>query len=118
MLRSLALAFLLAASPALAQTINAPTIDASASIAAGNTFQIVLAAVGAPPAIRRSLTIQNNNVNGDSCWIYPHGDSATKAKSILLLPGGSYTRYYPYVPSDAVQATCTTTADTLYVDTQ
>jgi hypothetical protein len=44
--------------------------------------------------------------------------SATKGISILLLPGGSYTRYYPYVPADAIHATCTTTNDTLYIDTQ
>jgi hypothetical protein len=38
--------------------------------------------------------------------------------SIVLAPGISYTRYYPYVPSDAIYGTCTTTADSIYVDTQ
>jgi hypothetical protein len=109
-----------AASSCLAQTIvDAATTNASISITTGNTFQQALAALGAPPAQRRSLTIANNNTNSDSCWIYIGATaSATKALSILLLPGGSYTRYYPYVPSDNIAATCTTTADTLYLDTQ
>ena len=100
-----------------AQT-TAATTNCSVTIATGSTFQQVLAAVAAPPATRRSLTIQNNNA-ADSCWVFvgPSG-SATKATSILLTFGGSYTRYYPYVPSDAIQATCATTNDTLYCDTQ
>lgn len=118
MFRALALAFALAASPALAQTINAPTVNGSVTITAGNTFQDILAAVAAPPAIRRSLSIQNNNTNGDNCWIYVGSGTATKATSILLGQGGSYTRYYPYVPSDKIQGTCATTSDTLYVDSQ
>jgi hypothetical protein len=89
------------------------TTNASASIATGNTFQTVLAASDN----RRSLTIQNNNAT-DSCWVFVGSGSATKATSILLLAGGSYTRYYPYIPADVIQATCATTADTLYVDTQ
>jgi hypothetical protein len=44
--------------------------------------------------------------------------SAAKATSILLLAGGAYTRYSPYVPSDAIQATCAGSSDTLYVDFQ
>jgi hypothetical protein len=35
-----------------------------------------------------------------------------------LLAGASYRRDSPYIPSDAIQATCATSADTLYVDTQ
>lgn len=103
------------AAPAAAQTA-APTTNGSVAIAAGNTFQTVLAAVTGFTQ-RRSLTIQNNN-GTDSCWVYVGAAAATKATSILLLPGGSYTRYYPYLPSDAIQATCTNTANTLYVDTQ
>lgn len=122
-LPSLAAAALFAAAlsfgPARAQVTDAATTNASVSITAGNTFQSVLAAVGAPPAIRRSLTVQNNNTNADNCWVFPGPNaSATKATSILLAPGASYTRYYPYVPSDNISATCATTADTLYVDTQ
>jgi hypothetical protein len=106
-------------SPAIAQVVTAQTTNAAVVIAAGNTFQTVLAAMAAPPATRRSLTIENNN-STDSCWIVVGGvlGSATKGIAILLLPGGSYTRYYPYVPSDAIHATCTTTSDTLYVDYQ
>lgn len=92
---------------------NLATTNASATIVAGNAFQTVLAASTA----RNSLTIENNNTT-DSCWVFIGSGSAAKGTSILLLPGGSYTRYFPFVPSDAIQATCTTTADTLYVDTQ
>ena len=92
-----------------------PTVNSSVTIAAGNTFQTVLAA--STLNNRRSLTIQNNNAT-DSCWVFigPLA-SATKGTSILLLAGGSYTRYYPYIPSDVVAATCVNTNDTLYVDT-
>jgi hypothetical protein len=103
--------------PALAQT-NAATTNGSVTIATGNTFQTAVSALGVSPAQRRSLTIQNNNTNGDNCWVFIGGGAATKATSILLGQGGSYQRYYPYVPSDAIQATCVTTSDTLYVDTQ
>lgn len=111
-----AVALLFGGAAAFAQT-NAPTVNGSVIIATGNTFQTVLAALGAPPAIRRALTVENNNAT-DSCWLYIGSGAATKGTSILLLPGGAYTRYYPYVPSDAIQATCATTSDTLYVDTQ
>jgi hypothetical protein len=114
----LAFAALLAElSPTLAQT-PAATTNASVTITLGSAFQSLLAAItGTTP--RRSLTIQNNNINGDNCWIYigPNA-SATKATAILLGPGGSYQRYTPYIPSDNISATCATTADTLYVDTQ
>jgi hypothetical protein len=103
--------------PASAQVVNAQTTNASVAIVAGNTFQTVLAALGSSTVPRRSLTIENNNAS-DSCWLFIGAGTATKATSISLLPGGSYTRYFPYVPSDAIQATCTTTSDTLYVDTQ
>lgn len=117
----LALAFaLIGASliaPVKAQTIAAVTVNGSVVIVTGNTFQTVLSGVTGTTQLR-SLTMQNNNTNGDSCWIYVGAGSPTKGTSILLMPGGSYTRYYPYVPSDPIKATCTTTADTLYVDTQ
>src|ERR1700688_3952938 len=93
---------------------NRFTLNGSAVITAGNTFQTVLAA-----APRWSLTIQNNNAS-DSCWVYIGSGSATKGTSIQLdtTHGTAYTRYFPYVPSDAIQAACATTSDTLYVDTQ
>ena len=114
-LAALLLAICLGATPALAQTVAATT-NSSATITAGNTFQTVLAAVTST-GDRRSLTIQDNNAT-DSCWLFIGGGSATKGTSILLLAGGSYTRYYPYIPNDAIQATCATTSDTLYVDFQ
>jgi hypothetical protein len=108
-------ALMLSCGPALAQTV-AQTTNGSVVIIAGNTFQTVIAAVTANNQ-RRSLSIQNNNAT-DSCWLFIGSAAATKGTSILLLAGGSYTRYYPYIPSDAIQATCTTTSSTLYVDTQ
>lgn len=125
LLPSLAAAFTLFAavlSCAQAQT-PAATTNGSVAITAGNTFQSVLPALTfsstTPQTGRRSLTIQNNNTNGDNCWVFvgPNA-SATKATSILLGQGASYTRYYPFIPSDNISATCATTADTLYVDTQ
>lgn len=112
------LALLLGCSPGFADDSSTrPTLNGSVTIAVGNTFQTVLAA--ATLNNRRSLTIQNNNAT-DSCWIVIGGalGSATKSIAILLLAGGSYARYYPYVPSDAIHATCASNADTLYVDTQ
>ena len=39
--------------------------------------------------------------------------------AILLQPGQSYTRYWPFVPNDQILGTCTTSSsDSLYVDTQ
>ncbi len=94
------------------------TVNGSVVITTGNTFQQVLAALPGTSTRRQSLTIENNNAS-DSCWVFigPTA-SATKGTSILLLVGGSYTRYWPYVPADNIAATCATTSDTLYVDTQ
>lgn len=100
---------------ALAQTV-AQTTNSSAVIVTGNTFQTVLAAITSNNQ-RRSLTIQNNNTT-DSCWVFIGAGSATKGTSLLLTAGQAYTRYYPYIPSDVIQATCATTSDTLYVDIQ
>jgi hypothetical protein len=118
MKRLLAVLFALClAAPAFGQVTNSFTTPTAVVIATGNTFQGVLSAL-TQGQIRRSLTIQNNN-STDSCWLFIGATaSATKATSILLLAGGSYTRYFPYVPSDNIAATCTTTSDTLYVDTQ
>jgi hypothetical protein len=96
---------------------DASTTNSSATIATGNTFQTILTA----SVKRQSLTIENNNAS-DSCWItFGTGitaGNATKAKSILLTSGGSFTRYWPYVPSDEIEATCASNSDTLYVDNQ
>ena len=98
------------------------TVNRSITITTGNTFQSILTALtntafpGTPA--RRALTIQNNNTNNDNCWIFIGSGSATKAASILLGPGGSYQRYWPFVPSDAVQATCASNGDSIYIETQ
>lgn len=118
-MKKLLLALLLfMAVPAAAQQIptNYGTLNSSAVITTGNTFQTLLAATTSATR-RRSLTIENNNAT-DSCWVFVGAGSATKGTSILLLAGGSYTRYWPFIPSDAIQATCASNSDTLYVDTQ
>lgn len=123
-------ALLLAALPARAQQPNNPsqttvggaavnrsTLNGSVVIATGNTFQTVLASNFNTTVQRQQLTINNNNAT-DSCWVFLGSGTATKGTSILLLAGASYRREWPYVPSDAVQATCASSSDTLYVDTQ
>jgi hypothetical protein len=109
----LALAALCLTGPAFAQTV-AQTTNASAVITTGGTFQTVLPAVTLTSQ-RRSLTINNNNAT-DACWVFLGSGTAAKGTSIMLLAGATYARYYPYIPNDAIQATCTTSADTLYVD--
>jgi hypothetical protein len=104
------------ATPVSGQAVNRSTLNSSVTITTGNTFQTVLASNLGTSTQRQALTIENNNAS-DSCWIYI-GATATKATSMLLLPGGSYTRYWPFVPSDAIQATCASNSDTLYVDNQ
>ena len=106
-----------AAAFAQAITVPAATTNTPVSITTGNTFQTILTPPTAP-AQWRSLTIENNNTNGDNCWITVNGGTPTKATAIILLPGGSYTRYFPYVPANKIQGTCATTSDTLYVDSQ
>jgi len=137
-------AALMLAVPARAQMniyppIDAPTVNGSVKITTGLTFQQVLGAITpttANPNPRRSLTIQNNNAS-DSCNVIVgtnqitagttttstsitiNGNTLTAAQaSIVLTAGQSYTRYYPFVPSDIIFATCATTGDSLYVDTQ
>ena len=118
-------ALLLMTTPCYAQSSPPPpalpTTNTAVSITTGNTFQTILSSVASGSNARRSLTIQNNNAS-DSCWLAfgvgVTAGTATKAGSILLLAGGSYVRYFPYVPSDEIEATCATTADTLYVAIQ
>ena len=113
---------------------NRATLNSSVTITTGNTYQTVLASnfsssstvQSAVSPHRQALTIENNNAS-DSCWIAFGKTSggtvitaanATKAESILLLAGGSYTRYWPFVPSDEFEATCATSGDFLYIDNQ
>jgi hypothetical protein len=107
---------LLCSSAAIAQSVPAVTTNGSVVITTGNAYQTALAA-----GTRRSLTIQNNNPS-DSCWLQfgtgVTAGNATKARSILLPSGQAFTRYFPFVPNDEIEATCATAADTLYIDTQ
>ncbi len=131
---------------AINPVIQAPTTNDSVKITTGLTYQLLLAAQTPtqppPPSARHSLTIENNNVSAgafgaDLCYVIIgttqvtpattttstnitiNGVTMTAAQaSIVLAPGGSYQRYYPYVPSDAIYVTCTTTGDSLYVDIQ
>jgi hypothetical protein len=121
-----------------AQTPAAST-NGSTKITAGLTYQQLLPILAAPPALRRSITIQNNQTSGtDVCYIIfgsnlaitagttttsssftINGISVTAAQaSIALAPQASWTRYFPEIPSDAIYGTCTTTGDSIYVDTQ
>jgi hypothetical protein len=81
----------------------------------GNKFQQVLASSGTE---RRMLRISNNNTNGDSCWVFVDSSQAFKEASYAVRPGKDYLRYPPFVPSDAIQATCASSSDTLDVEYQ
>jgi FtsP/CotA-like multicopper oxidase with cupredoxin domain len=113
-----------------------PTNNASAKIATAYTYQQLLPSVPVGSGARRSLTVQNNNAT-DTCWVIVGttqitpattvtntnitigGATVTAAQaSIELLAGASYTRYYPYSPSDIIYGTCQTAGDSIYVDTQ
>ena len=119
----LALALLLfsadarAASSISGAVVNRSTLNASVVITTGGTFQTVLNSIQGTSTQRQALTIENNNTT-DSCNLFIGSGAATSGNSILLLAGGSYTRYWPYVPSDAFQATCANDSDTLYIDVQ
>ena len=138
-MRLLRAAFLVGAvlsSPALAEPpVDIPEANLSIKVATGNTYQAIVAALPKPPEqSRRSMTIENNNAS-DNCEIdvtgtvavgdttsTTHtvgGTSLTAAQaSILLLPGGSWQRYYPFIPSNAIVGTCANTGDSLYVSGQ
>ncbi len=139
---------LLASGAALAQGIpdagvpvNRSTINLSAKMTATLQYQQVLPNILGTSTPRQALTIQNNNAS-DSCYlvigqiplagvaqitngvattasITVNGVSVTAIQaSILLTAGGSYNRYWPYVPSDAIYAACANSGDSLYVETQ
>jgi hypothetical protein len=120
----------LCVSAAQAQS-NRGTLNWSAKITTGNTFQTLR-----PAEQRWSITIQNNNAS-DNCYLIVGGNQVTpgtttvgtnvttgggtvtaQQAAILLTPGLPWQRYYPYVPNDAIYATCASTGDSLYVDTQ
>jgi hypothetical protein len=116
----IALAYVLSPSPTFAQQISrasrppAPT-HKSVTIVIGNTFQVVLASSG---TALRMLRIGNNNANRDSCWVFVGSGQASKEGSYPVLPGKEYLRYPPFVPSDAIQATCASGSDALDVEYQ
>jgi hypothetical protein len=92
-----------------------PSDDNLVTIATGNTFQQVIGSNGSA-AERRALIIKNDNTNGDTCWVFFGDAKASKEESVILASGGSYVRYWPFVSSDAMLATCASTSDTLYVE--
>jgi hypothetical protein len=107
-------AALLSTSVVFAQAPARPTTHAVITITTGTVFQQVL-----PPSSKlEGLTIENNNTNGDNCWLFIGSGNATTAGSSLLARGASYIRFWPFVPSDAIQATCESLGDTLSVEMQ
>jgi hypothetical protein len=105
---------LLLGSKTFAQTSPAPT-DVVVTINTANKFQQVLASSGTP---RRMLRISNNNNADDSCWVFVGSGRASKDASYAVPPGKEYLRYPPFVPSDAIQATCASSSDTLDLEYQ
>ena len=113
---ALAIASILLGSRAFAQTTTPQEPTGSAvTIEIANKFQQVVPATGAK---RKALTIKNNNTNNDSCWVFIGSGRASKENSIALDPSGSYVRYWPFASSDAIQATCASSSDTLLVEYQ
>lgn len=123
--------------PSTPSSILATTTNFAVTITTGLTYQQLLPA----GQNRRSLTIQNNQISGtDICYItfgqnitgqVTAGVSNTSTNftingntvpaggaSLILNPGQSYTRFYPYIPSDVIYVTCSTTGDSVYVDIQ
>lgn len=115
----LAMACALSFSPTFAQQISQtsvpPATHKSVTIAIGNKFQEVL---NASTTALRMLRISNNNTNDDSCWVFVGGSRASKEGSYEVSPGKEYLRYPPFVPSDAIQATCESSSDTLDIEYQ
>ncbi len=92
------------------------------SITTGMTFQLILPSNTVSNTVRQRLTVNNNNLT-DNCWLFLGVNtgaavSATVSSAMLLKSGSSYIAEWPVVPSDSIWATCTTTGDILYVDTQ
>jgi hypothetical protein len=105
-----------------------PQDNATISVTTGLTYQSIAPADNT----RQMIEIENNNLSGtDTCYINVDGlvavgattstpvttkNGATTAgkASVQLSPGGSYTRYYPYVPSGPIVGTCAQAADSIY----
>jgi hypothetical protein len=130
LIRLVAAALLLfACGPAFAQSAITH-LNKSVSITTGNTYQ----QIEGTNTARRVLEVENNNAS-DNCYlevtgavavgnttstnVTVNGATITSAKaSILLLPGGSYNRYYPYVPSGPIVVTCASGGDSVYADVE
>ena len=108
-----AVAFLLG-SAAFAQTPSAPT-KTVVTINTANKFQQILAS---SETARRMVRISNNNNANDSCWVFVGDGKASKESSYEVPSGKAYLRYPPFTTSDAIQATCASSADTLDVEIQ
>ena len=114
---SLAVLYLLSPSPIFAQQPPAAT-ETLVTIVTKNKFQQLLPE-NTTGKDRRALIIKNTNTNGDTCWVFVGAGRASKEKSDQVLgPGEEYVQYWPFVPSDEVQATCASTSDSLSVEYQ
>src|SRR5690348_4775031 len=122
MIRFLVIA-LLAASPALAQSV-APVIlrlqpltttNDSSTIAVTDTFQSIQVST----ATRKGCVVQNNTGTAHDQWVFFGAiGSATKAASVLLTPGGSVSCATPNgVLTDQVSITGTS-GDSFYAAVQ
>src|SRR6516225_1950238 len=129
----IALLLCLVSTYANAQSSPAQTFNRSVSITTGSTFQQLV-----PSGIAiNSVTIQNNNTTTtENCWIDVSGlvaagntlgttvtslnGSTTAAKaSILLTSSSSYSRFTGHLlSSQGITGTCTSSGDSIYVDTQ
>jgi hypothetical protein len=102
-----------------AQTLRQTSKNASGNnlvtIAAGNAFQQVIGSDSSATE-RQALIIKNDNSNGDSCWVFFGSNTPSKEKSVLVASGDTYVRYWPFVSSDTMRATCASSSDALYVE--
>lgn len=143
----LALALMVAtAFPSAAQPLDVTALNRSAIILAGGTFQSIYSAAPQNATTLRAITVENNNnsvvnTNGggsDICWVefsgaVLAGDTLTTTKttvnapalsstagkiSIALSQYGAYGRYVTFIPRGPVMATCQTTGDSLYIETE
>lgn len=109
---------------------NTPT-NRSVLMTAANTFQTITL-----PTTRFTITDQNNNINGDNCWIEYTGaiapgtlttanvatanqSSMPSIKAAVLLSGngGAFGRY-TFTPTGPFVAACTGLNDSIYMETQ
>ena len=112
-----ALHYLLSPSPIFAQQPPAAT-ETLVTIVTENKFQKLLPE-NTTGKDRRALIIKNTNTNGDTCWVFVGTGRASKEESDqVLAPGEEYVQYWPFVPSDEIQATCASSSDTLSVEYQ